>query len=100
MRIAKWIAAFMIISFSLATLLYLEPNAFMVFLGAFALYLGILIFNKGKKEITNLKSDITPIAFAFVVLLLAIYFALFGYLQAIAIAIVMAILIILLYKVI
>ncbi|RKY63379.1 MAG: hypothetical protein DRQ02_12680, partial [Candidatus Latescibacterota bacterium] len=80
--------------------LYLEPNAFMVFLGAFTLYLGILIFNKGKKEITNLKSDITPIAFAFVVLLLAIYFAFFGYLQAIAIAIVMAILIILLYKVI
>ncbi|MEX2689622.1 MAG: hypothetical protein Q6351_004790 [Candidatus Njordarchaeum guaymaensis] len=100
MKLLKWFAAFILISLSLATLLYLEPSAFYVFLGAFSLYLGIVLFNKGRREVTNLKTDITPIAFAFVVFLLALIYAAFGYLQAIAIAIVMAVLIVLLYKVI
>ena len=43
------------------------------FLGATAFLIGLLLFNRGKKTTVNLRTDITYIAFAFVLLVSLIY---------------------------
>jgi len=96
----RWFAAFIIICLALALLVYLRPSTMLVFAGALALFLGLLMLNKGRKETVNLSTDITPIAFAFLILVLSIYYFIIGYTVAIAVAIVMLILIYLLYAVI
>lgn len=99
-RKLKWLVVFIIITIAVATLVHLRSSTMMVFLGAFIMFLGILLLNKGRKETVNLKTDITPIAFAFVVFTVSLYYAIIGYTIALPVAIVMIILMFLLYAVI
>ena len=94
----KWFFAFLIIAVSLIITTVLEPITGAFFAGAIVFFVGLILLNKGNKLFVNLRTDILPIAFAFVMIVAAaITFYATGNFVAIVVAIVLIVLIILLY---
>ena len=99
-KTAKGIIVFFTLLIGMILTMYLQSQLALLFAGAFLLYTAILLLNKGNKWTVNLRSDITAIAFAVVILIAATYLTLLGNTLALIIAALMIVLIILLYKVI
>jgi len=70
-----WIVLLVLLVF-----LYQAGLTFILFLalGFFLTLLGFFLFNKGRKHMVNLNSDLVPIAFAFIILIALIYTVLYS----------------------
>ena len=66
-RPVRWGIAFLIFLACLA-LLWSNEFALGVFTGACAFFIALATLNKGRKDIVNLRTDITPISFLFAAL--------------------------------